>query len=373
MLKLQYFTALLLPLAVLAPAPGAARAQAPAVGYFHLAQSSGVTALYQPAGARLRLRALDHVRLISASAARTDLAPAYVDERSAALLAAMEQDGFNALGGDTDAELWHRGLPFIQQLDLSRHLAAGQQNPVVDVYEDGFAAAVYALVQSACIPQRQDPELIGYLSDPGLEWDPGAHPEVVFRFYLSQSMTAPARLHALDFLRLRYAGGIAQLNRAWGIHARDFLTLAPPPAAQANAAFRADAGAFAVQVLARYLATVAGAIHAADPNHLYLGAELAVSPAPDASLRSAWSIPDVASMALAADAAGETAADAAALAPRPVLLDVRGCASPPVSLLREASVIGYIWTPDHDWQSGACGEAARAWRQFNGPALRGQR
>lgn len=368
MLKLQYFIAGLLPLAALAWSPRsrpAPPAQAPPLSYFHLAPAAGVSSLVTPAGTPLRLRALDHVRLIAASAPRTDLAPAYVDQRAAALLAAMEQDGFNAIGGDADAELWHRGLPFIQQLNLSRQIEATQQTPVPDVYAGGFAAAVYALVQTACVPQRRDPELIGYLSDPGLDWDPEAHPERVLRYYLGQSMTAPARQHALAFLRLRYAT-IAQLNHAWRVHARDFLTLAAPSAAQANAAFRDDARAFGVQVLARYLATVAGSIHTADPHHLYFGAELTLIPNPASALRAAWSIPDVASLALPPAAGGAALAPfVAALAPRPVLIIARGCAPPPPALPGPAGVIGYVWSPDADWQSGACARDTAAWARLN--------
>ncbi|MGH3183119.1 MAG: hypothetical protein ACRDOE_14630, partial [Streptosporangiaceae bacterium] len=262
--KVQYFIA-----ALIAIAAAALAAQIQDNGYYTVAERGGRAWLVTPAGSPVLVLALNHVHLISATAPRTDLAPAYVDQRAGQVLSWMQALGFNALGGDADADLWHRGLPYLELLDISHHLQAEQQTPMVDVYAADFAGQVAALAQAACVPRARDPELIGYFSDDGLDWDPSLHAAEMLRYYLKLPLSAPGRQRAMDYLRIRYGSDIRAANRAWGVKARDFLELSTP-APGGEAAFAADAAGFANQVLVRYLQTTADAIHAADPNHLYL-------------------------------------------------------------------------------------------------------
>lgn len=328
------------------------------VGFFRLGAGASPR-LIAPNGQPITLRAVSHVHLISPSAPRTDLAPAYVDERSQAIVANLRQWGFNALGGDVDADLWHRGLPFIQSLDLAQHLQAEQQTALFDVYAPGFPAQVQALAQAACAPALNENQLIGYVSDQGLTWDPARHAAEVLTFYLQLPVGAPGRRRAEDYLRVRYGSNIKRLNQAWGGKAQDFISLTLPAANAA--AFAADAAPFARQVLVRYLQQAANAIHAADPNHLYLGAELDPSGGgPE------WAIPDVDSVRLSP---AQDPAPVIATLPKPVLAIEEGCgtvAAATQSLLDNSKVVGYVWSPGGDWQSGACAlQAAQAWVGIN--------
>ncbi len=362
--KLQYSTLALALLLGLGARPAAAQAGWGNTRY-QLTRLNGVAWLAAPDGQRSLLLALNHVHLVSASAPRTDLAPAYVDQRAAALLAAMRRDGFNVVGSDADADLWHRGLPFVESLDLSQHLEADQQTPFFDVYDPHFRQRVQALAQAACAPRARDAELIGYFSDDGLAWDPSRPGQAakLLRFYLGLPLSSVGRQRAMDYLRIRYNSDIQLLRRAWGVKARDFLYLAGPGAGAAGqAAFAADAAGFAHRVLLNYLQAAADAIHAADPSHLFLGAGL---------------LPAAAASGSAADLTSVTVADAADVAAlgalarqhprRALLVRVAGCAPPPDlrPLLAAPGVVGALWSPAGDWQSGACAAQAPAWAQLN--------
>lgn len=345
---------------------------AQASGFYTVAQRRGSAWLISPAGVPQLLLAVNHIRLVTASAPRTDLAPAYVDQRSAAIITGLKQWGFNALGGDTDADVWHRGLPYIESLDLSRHLQAVAQTSVFDAYAPSFAAQVEEIVLDACLPRAQDPDLIGYMSDQGLDWDPDSHPDVVLAYYLSLPLQAPGRQRAMDFLRLRYDDDIRPLDRAWGTRARDFTDLQAPASPASNPAFVKDAQPFGEQVLVRYLQSAANAIRRADPNHLFLGANLAASaqalPLPQSNTALAWNIPDVASFVAPASNAPAWAAALASLVKKPLLLRFSGCNNPHVeaSLFRFPSLVGYVWTPSPDWQAGPCvTEATTIWSRLN--------
>ncbi|MGH9488564.1 MAG: hypothetical protein ACRD04_13365 [Terriglobales bacterium] len=334
----------------------------PAQGFFRLQPVAGGWLLLNPAGTSVQLRALNHVQLVPASGVPLDLSPAYVLRRTAALNAAIRQDGFNAIGADSDAALWQRGLPYVESLQLSRQLASQQQNPAVNVYAPDFAATVAVLVRVAVRPRRHDHRLIGYLSDDGLPWAPNRNPELLLASYLALPWSARAsggREHAVDYLRLRYGNDIAALRRAWHTDASDFTSASAPQLP--NPAFAADAAGFSAQVLARYLSVVARALHRQDPNHLFLGANLQFRPA--GKLGSIWSIAAVASVRLAPGAnVAQVVAALAQRTARPLWLELEGCRTvPPPDLaaaLANPRVIGFSWTPQADWRYGACAVAA---------------
>jgi agarase len=101
--------------------------------------------------------------------------------------------------------------------------------------------------------------------------------------YLKLPAGAAGRLKAGEFLRERYGNYIGKLNHAWGVSAASFEEL---PATAATEAYKSDAVQFLEIVATRYFGVCGKAIHAADPNHLYLGARFAGMP-PEAVLRSA--------------------------------------------------------------------------------------
>jgi hypothetical protein len=103
--------------------------------------------------------------------------------------------------------------------------------------------------------------------------------------YLELPSTAMGRERAITFLRQRYDDDIRRLNRAWNIKAKDFAGV---PSRAGTDSFQADADEFLGLMASRYFEVCARAIHAADPNHLYLGARFA-GKAPDSAIRAARS------------------------------------------------------------------------------------
>jgi hypothetical protein len=368
MIRLQYFT-LAAALALGLRAPRAPSLPA-AAGAFHLARRGGRAALVTPAGHALWLRALDHVYLYPPGAPAPGLPPAAIDQRGAAILQALRADGFNALGGDADPELWRRGVPFIQSLHLTRLLEGSQGGAMVDVYAPGFAAQVRELAMDACAPQARDAGLIGYLTDDSLPWDPLDHAGAVLAFYLRLPLQAPGRQRALSYLQDLYAGNIRRLDRRWGLRAKSFPDVQAPrhPSAAADQAINADGARFAQDVLVRYLRVAADAVHAADPRHLFLGVPLPFQPsAPGSPEAAIWTIADV--NVIRFRPRQDPVAALTALTPRPVLALWQGCGTPPSpAAVRSPRLIGWIWSPTGDWRQGRCAQAARLWSKLRPPA-----
>lgn len=361
-----------------------------AIAYFRIGTGSQASQLLSPEGEVFHLRALAGLRLVSPAGPRTDLSPAYVDQRAGAILTGLRQLGFNTIGGESDADLWHRGVPYIETLDLAAHLAAQQQQPVVNVYDPGFVAAARAWAEMACAPRAGDPTLIGYLSDTALDWDQPAPAARLLTEYLALPAGTAGRERAEDYVRIRYGSDIQKLNRAWGTRVSDFISLQVPAATNpaATAAFRRDAAPFAARVLARYLQTAADAIHAADANHLFLGASLsapaepglaqggssATVPSPQSNAALLWQIADVASVTVAENQDIAQAVDRIRhITSRPILLRVEGCSPDPSSLapaLRQPGVMGYVWAPAGPWETGNCSlQAHTFWRSLNPSGL----
>jgi hypothetical protein len=361
--------------AVFALGFGAYRAQMPlgrAARAFHLVNSGSRTLLVTPEGGKLWLRALDQVHVLPEAANPSHLAPGSLDRRSSALVREIRDEGFNALGANADPELWHRGMPYIQSLHLTRLLEGSQGGSVVNVYAHGFAAQVRQLAMDACAPRADDLGLIGYVSDDTLPWDPAKRAASVLAFYLRQPTRTPARQRAVDYLQDLYQGDIRKLDRRWGIQAALFPAVqAPPhPTRAERLAIAADAARFADNVLVRYLRVAADAVHEADPYHLFLGATLRFEPAKPPRAGSAqaeaWMIADVNSVfILPGQNAPEVLASLARLTPRPVLAVWQGCGPPPAGgPLAAPQLIGFEWSPGGDWRHGRCALAARAWSQL---------
>ena len=366
---LQHFTAWGTAAVLFLATAGGMRAQMGG-GFYRLAQPAAGTAWWiDPAGTPWLLLGVNQLRVAPAGA--PGLAPVTVDQRATAILSRVRALNFNTVGAGSDADLWNRGLPYVESLDLWSHLAATQQTPLVDVYAPDFTLQVRALVQMACAPRVGDHKLIGYLTDNGLDWDPGRDATAVLKFYLQLPLSAPGRARAQDFLRNRYHSDIGGLNRAWGSAARDFITLAPPE--RVNAAFAADAAGFAAAVLARYQQVAADAIHATDPNHPDLGAALAppaTLPPPGSDAALNWSIPDVVTVRM--DPGVNPSAQLRlleTLSPRPLLVEWEGCGAVTTAaqqIFAVPAVVGYLWDPGAAWDQGGCAaQATQVWSAVN--------
>ncbi len=200
----------------------------------------------------------------------------------------LSEWGFNTIGSWSDPALWGRTMPYTVILDIAARSGANwQQGIPVDVYSPRFQSTARKIADEECAPRAKDPELIGYFSDNELRWGPDWRgKQNMLAMYLGLPPNSPGRNHAIDFLKKRYSGRIGKLNQAWGIQARSFADV---PAEAATEAFRADNSEFLGMVAQRYFGVCAQAIHAADPNHLYLGAKFADAP-PDPVLRASHNI-----------------------------------------------------------------------------------
>lgn len=209
------------------------------------------------------------------------------DAWAAAELKRLQSWGFNTLGAWSDSALWgQQGVAYTINLNIAAHSGADwQHGRPVDVYAPLFAQAAQSIAQQICAGHVDDRSLVGYFSDNELRWGPDWRgKQNMLQMYLALPAGTPGRQHAEDFLRLRYRDDIKMLNRAWGVKVKDFSFLSGVNAS--TPAFQADSDQFLQQVAEHYFQVCADAIHAADPNHLYLGARFAGRP-PDVVLRAA--------------------------------------------------------------------------------------
>lgn len=264
-------------------------------GYYRVQQQKGIWWLIAPDGSPWISVGVDAVTWRGDAIHGTGPAPyeQAVDKRygdrsswATATLNRLHSWGFNTLGAWSDSALWDHGMAYTINLDIAAHAGADwQHGKPVDVYSSLFPAAARSLAQQLCAGRDRDHDLLGYFSDNELRWgsDWRGH-QTMLELYLQMPASAPGHQHAVEFLRLRYQDDIKKLNRAWGIKARDFSQLTTVTAR--TAAFQSDSDQFLEGVAERYFQVCADAIHAADPNHLYLGARFAGTP-PDPVLRAA--------------------------------------------------------------------------------------
>jgi hypothetical protein len=185
--------------------------------------------------------------------------------------------GFNTIGSWSDPAVWRRAMPYTVILDIGAGSGADWLKGIpVDVYSPRFEATAQKIAKEECAPHATDPELIGYFSDNELRWGRDWRgKQNMLAMYLSLPSNAPGRQHAIDFLKKRYSSEIQKLNQAWGVRASSFADV---PSATGTEAFEADNSEFLGMVARRYFQVCAHAIHAADPNHLYLGAKFSEAP-----------------------------------------------------------------------------------------------
>jgi hypothetical protein len=263
-------------------------------GFFHVEQRDGVWWFIDAAGNPTLSRGVDHIAYEADRIQGSTVCPyaealdkIYPDRNTWGLetLARLRMWGFNTIGAWSDPALWKRDIPYTVNLGIAVRAGADwQHGKVADVFDPKFEAAAREIAGKACAPYKEDPNLLGYFSDNELRWGPDWRgPETMLELYLKLPEGSGGREAAIDFLRHRYANDITKLNLAWATNAGSFAGLVTPGTTDA---YKADADQFLDHVAARYFAVCAEAIHAADPNHLYLGARFA-GEVPDAVLRGA--------------------------------------------------------------------------------------
>lgn len=310
-------------LALLCISAGPAQLHA-AGGYFRVEQRSGVWWLVTPSGELTLSAGVNNISYRGDVIHGTTQHPYFEniskiypskDAWAQAELKRLSIWGFNTIGSWSDPVLWSHSMPYTVILNIATRSGANWLKGIpVDVYSPRFEATARKIAANECAPHASDPELGGYFSDNELRWGPDWRgKQNMLAMYLSLPPNAPGRLHAIDFLKKRYSGQIQKLNQAWGVHAKSFADV---PSEAGTAAFRADNSEFLGGVSRRYFQVCARAIHAADPNHLYLGAKFAGTP-PDPVLR-------------AAHAADVVSVDIYKFDPRPVVQHIYKLAKRPV-------------------------------------------
>ena len=265
-----------------------------AEGYFRVEQKAGVWWFVTPSGQLTLSAGVDNVSYRGDEIHGTSVHP-YLQNVSKLYpskaawaeteLKRIRSWGFNTLGSWTDPFLWGRdGMPYTVILDIATRSGANWLKGIpVDVYSPRFEATARKIAQTECAPHAHDPDLVGYFSDNELRWGPDWRgKQNMLAMYLDLPSNSPGRQHAIEFLKKKYSGSIQRFNHAWGVHAASFAAV---PAEASTAAYQADSSEFLGMVARRYFEVCAHSIHAADPNHLYLGAKFAGLP-PDPVLRA---------------------------------------------------------------------------------------
>jgi hypothetical protein len=262
-------------------------------GFFHVENRNGIWWFVDPRVALTLSQGVDIVSYYSVSyqIKGTGACPygetiskLYPDHNAWALasLARIWQWGFNTIGGHSAPEVWTHGVPFTVSLDIGADPLHDWQYG--DYFAPTFEENAKDIAGKVCRPRSLDYILVGYFSDNELRWGSDWRgKETMLELYLKLPPDAPGRARAGQYLRERYGNDIGRLNQAWGMKAASFDE---PPAPGATEAFLADAAQFLEIVATRYFRICAEAIHAADPNHLYLGARFAGVP-PEPVLRAA--------------------------------------------------------------------------------------
>lgn len=265
---------------------GAASSAWAAGGFFRVEQHSGGWWFVNPSGQLTLSIGVDNISYRGDVIHGTNIHP-YFDNISkrypnasawaVAELRRIRQWNFNTIGAWSDPALWSKGTPYTVILDIAARSGANWLKGIpVDVYSARFEQTARAIAQKECAPRAHDPDLIGYFSDNELRWGPDWRgKQDMLAMYLNLPAGAPGRQHAIDFLKRKYSGNIRSLDRAWSVDAKGFAEISAPAGTEA---YRADNAEFLRGVARRYFDVCASAIHAADPNHLYLGAKFAGLP-----------------------------------------------------------------------------------------------
>ncbi len=263
-------------------------------GFFRTENRNGVWWVIDPRGVPTLSLGVDNISYESDRVRGTGTCPycetlgkIYPDRNAWGLeaLARIHQWGFNTIGAWSDPVLWTHGTAYTVILDIAARAGADwQQRRPADYFAARFEKAATEIAGKICQPRRSDHMLLGYFSDNELRWGPDwGGKETLLEMYLKLPAGAAGHQKAGEFLRERYGNDISKLNQAWGVSAASFEEL---PAPAATEAYKSNAAQFLEILASRYFEVCERAIHAADPNHLYLGARFAGMP-PEAALRGA--------------------------------------------------------------------------------------
>ena len=178
--------------------------------------------------------------------------------------------GYNTLGAWSDAGTFDGRMPYTLLLNLtSENFGTGVME---DLWTPSWIQGVTTTVDAAAAAHRDDPELVGYWSDNELHWGPDWRPAHLFDEYLARGASAPGKQVMLAWLQARY-GTFAVFAHDFTTTATSWAELAQPSTVTGwtTTGGQATRNAWVGEVAQQYFSTIAGALRAADPHHLFLG------------------------------------------------------------------------------------------------------
>ena len=146
-----------------------------------------------------------------------------------------------------------------------------------DVFDPGWARACQERAAELCPPGVDDPRLIGWMPDAGLQWPqvPGARPRpALLQICLSLEPRFAAYHAAWEFVLAAYSGELSAVAAAWETplpNKESLRLLTHEDQALDTAGYRHDEKRFTKEFARLYFSAVTAAIRAQDPAHLILG------------------------------------------------------------------------------------------------------
>ncbi|PTX99698.1 hypothetical protein DB346_17930 [Verrucomicrobia bacterium LW23] len=195
--------------------------------------------------------------------------------------------GFNTVGGFSSWETFNNGkVPYTATVWVTGKHAristgAEQVRAMHDPYDPVFATDTANAINAQASRIKDDPYFLGYFvgNEEHLGYwrgGPKSHYTLVLTALKSPADKSPAKRAFIELLKKKH-GDIAKLNTAWGTTFADWNAMNAPvnPQEPYSDGLKADLSMLLTDFADKYFGTVAAAIRAANPKHLYLGCRFA--------------------------------------------------------------------------------------------------
>ena len=186
--------------------------------------------------------------------------------------------GFNALGLGGDPVLRDDGLPFVASAEFCAvsHVIMAPGVRLPDVFAPDWPQKLAARAREICRPLAESRELVGWVTDNGLEWatPSGAGRPSLLQRCLSLEPAYAAYHAAWEFVLAHHGGRLEHVAHAWHARLPNKETVRELTRAEEGLGTRGylrDEARWTREFARRYFAATAAALREADPNHLVLG------------------------------------------------------------------------------------------------------
>jgi len=200
----------------------------------------------------------------------------------------MKSWGFNTLGDWSNRRLWHLDkMPYTADMTVSgdfHKVSSGENHwgKMPDPFDPKFAEAARSRLKGIAALVKHDPWCLGYFVDNELSWrgfgKTGEY-SLAIGTLTEDTDASPAKQAMIEMLKGRYSS-VDKLNAAWNTRYASWADLDRPVIVgdDVNSKQIADLNAFVELYAEQYFKVVSQYMHAADPDHLYLGCRIAILP-----------------------------------------------------------------------------------------------